>query len=163
MPVLDAAAEQYALAALAFRLITGQAYLDLEIERQDALRSIVQTPPRRFAAVAGRWAAGERVLRRALAKDPADRFSSVEAFAEALGQAGRGLAPRPPPWPDLSGVLAQLEVTGTIWAEADDAEAAHAAWLLSRVAALTGRRHGPRSGRGLVLPGPWRRAGPTRQ
>jgi serine/threonine-protein kinase len=84
LPVLDAAAEQYAVAALAFRLITGRAYLDLEIERPDALRSIVQTPPRRFAAVAGRWAAGERVLRRALAKRPTDRFRSVEAFAEAL-------------------------------------------------------------------------------
>ena len=103
LPILDAAAEQYALAALAFRLVTGEAYLDLECERQDALRSIVQTPPRRFAAVAGRWAAGERVLRRALAKDPADRFTSVQAFAEALRGASRDPAPRPLPYPDLSG------------------------------------------------------------
>lgn len=138
LPALDAAAEQYALAALAFRLVTGQGYLDLERERTDALRSIVHTPPRRFAAVAGPWAAGERVLRRALAKDPADRFPSVPAFAEALRRAWRGLAPMPVQYPDLSGVLAQLEVTGTIWAEADATEAGHAAWLLTRVAALTG-------------------------
>ena len=138
LPILDVAAEQYALAALVFRLVTGEAYLDLECERQDALRSIGQTPPRRFAAVAARWAAGERVLRQALAKDPADRFTSVEAFAAALRRATRGPALRPVPYPDLSGVLAQLEVSGPIWAEADHTEAAHAAWLLARVAVLTG-------------------------
>ena len=102
------------------------------------MRSIVETPPRRFAAVAAPWAAGERVVRHALAKDPADRFRSVEAFADALRRALRGPAPVPPTFPDPSVVLAQLEVTGTIWAEADEAEAAHAAWLLTRIAGLTG-------------------------
>ena len=87
---------------------------------------------------AGRWAAGERVLRRALAKDPGDRFARSKPCAEALRRAVRGLAPRrprtrtcPASWPNSR----SPERSGP---KRTTPEAAHAAWLLTRVATLTG-------------------------
>lgn len=85
LPALDAAAEQYAVAAVLFRLLTGTAYLDLQRERTDALTMITCEPPRRFVTVdATTWPAGEHLLRRALAKEPGQRFGSVRELRDAF-------------------------------------------------------------------------------
>ena len=61
------------------------------------LRQLVHEPPLTFAVA--RRAAGlesiERVVLRALAKDPADRFESLAAFGAAFRRAASELAPEP--------------------------------------------------------------------
>jgi hypothetical protein len=135
-PPLDAAAEQYAAAAVAFRLLTGAAPLDLACERDEALRRLAEDRPRPFVAVgAAGQPATERVLRRALSTDPARRYRSLRAFRDAFAAAGAPVAARQP---DLEVFLAVLDVDGPAWASADDAHATHVAWFLARVATLTG-------------------------
>ncbi|GEK20186.1 protein kinase domain-containing protein [Cellulomonas xylanilytica] len=135
-PALDATAEQYAVAAVVYRLLTGEAPHDLACERDEALRRIVQERPRPFVTVgATPWPAGERVLRRALSADPGRRYRSVRALRDAF--VGAAVVPSPNP-PDLGDVLAALDVTGSVWATADDARATHVAWFAARVATLTG-------------------------
>ncbi|MEZ0449960.1 protein kinase domain-containing protein, partial [Cellulomonas sp. ICMP 17802] len=134
-PPLDPAAEQYAVAAVAFRLLTGATPMDLACERDEALRRLVEDRPRRFVAVgAAPWPAGERVLRRALSTGPRRRFRSVRALRDAFVAAAPAPAVRPP---DLHAVVASLDVDGAAWASADDVRAAHVAWFLGRVATLT--------------------------
>ncbi len=92
LPLSSPAGEQYGVAALAYRILTGAAPLLLSLEAEAALRQIVDQPPRAFAEFGLVWPSVEAVLARALAKDPADRHASVAAFAAALGEALR----RPP-------------------------------------------------------------------
>ena len=96
-PALDACAEQYAVAAVVYRLLTGAAPLDLACERDEALRRIAEDRPRPFVAVgATPWPAGERVLRRALSADPQRRYRSVRALRDALAGAAVAAAHRCP-------------------------------------------------------------------
>ncbi|HYH68892.1 MAG TPA: FHA domain-containing serine/threonine-protein kinase [Urbifossiella sp.] len=90
------AADQYAAAATLFHLLTGRGVYEKARSTQDMLRRILvedpiplrpdaPPPPGRFGPV----------IRRALARDPADRFSSVRAMLASLtapdhGPAGRG-------------------------------------------------------------------------
>lgn len=149
LPALDTASEQYAIAALVHRILTSTSYLDLACEREEALRRITTDEPRRFAAVGSApWPSGERVLRRALAKSPSDRFTSIAALRDALASAAR--ADRTPARASVAapaGAVAEielrraveaLEVDGAVWQGAEPDEAAHAAWFLQRVADLTG-------------------------
>lgn len=138
-PALDAAAEQYAVAAVAFRLLTGAPPLDLACERDEALCRLAEHRPRSFVAVgATPWPAAERVLRRALSTDPRRRYRSVRALRDAFA----AVEPVPPtPRLDLGDAVASLDVDGPVWASADDARAAHVAWFLGRVATLTGDQH----------------------
>lgn len=78
VPALDLAAEVYSLGVLTYRILTGQAYLDLDLERGEALNAIARDTPRAFVDV-GRppWPEVEHVLAKALSKDPAQRHSSV--------------------------------------------------------------------------------------
>ena len=163
MPPLDARAEQYAVAAVAFTLLTGSTPLDLACERDEALRRIVEDGPRRFLAVGATPApAVERVLRRALSSDPARRYRSMRTFRDAFARAA---TPPAPDLPDLGGILAALDVPGPVWSTADDERATHVAWFLDRVATLTGHPDahdlaqvwGARCGHGLP-PGPDRRS-----
>ena len=143
LPVLDAAAEQYAVAALAYRVLTGSAHLDLAVERAEALARIVSGAPLRFAAVGvPAWPAGERVLRRALARAACDRFASVRHLRDAFASATLAAPPNPPvaePFTaELRSAVTALDVDGAPWARADHDESRHAAWFLHRVAELTG-------------------------
>lgn len=79
--------EQYCVAAIVFRLITGTTCLRLSLEGMTALRQIVEQEPRAFADAGLAWPAVEAVLRRALAKDPARRFPDMAAFHTALAVA----------------------------------------------------------------------------
>jgi serine/threonine-protein kinase len=82
------AGEQYALGVLAYLLMAGEHYLNFSIERETAMQQILLEDPVPFASRQLRpQPALERVLARALAKDPEKRFASVRDFAEALAQA----------------------------------------------------------------------------
>lgn len=87
-PDLDLATEVYSLACLAYRVFTGQAHLDLAVERSEALERIATAPPRPFTEL-GRppWPAVEAVLARGLAHDPARRPASVRRFRQELSRA----------------------------------------------------------------------------
>lgn len=80
---LDGRADQYALAATAFHLLTGAPPFD------DANRAVVighhlGTPPPRISARRPDLAHLDDVLAKALAKDPDQRYPSCLDFAEAL-------------------------------------------------------------------------------
>jgi serine/threonine-protein kinase len=86
--------EQYALAALLYFLIAGKHYLDFSLESRESLRQICEDGPLSFESrgIHPRPAV-ENVLAKALAKDPAARFSSVGEFAMALRSVGEPPAP----------------------------------------------------------------------
>lgn len=86
--------EQYAVAALLHFLITGKHYVDFSLEKHEMLRQIAEDGPLPFEARGLQpWPALEEVLAKALAKDPAARFPSVAALAEALRSVSQ-----PPAW-----------------------------------------------------------------
>jgi serine/threonine-protein kinase len=102
LPVPTAASEQFAVAAMLYRLLTGAFAVTPVPDRHGLLREIAAAPPRPFSrAGAAPWPAVEGVLARALARDPAQRFGSVGAMARALGRAADtpvpGRAPDGPP------------------------------------------------------------------
>ncbi|HWN86598.1 MAG TPA: lanthionine synthetase LanC family protein [Vicinamibacterales bacterium] len=84
-PPVTEAGEQYSVAALLYYLLTGAHYVDFSLGRAELMREIAETPPMALAArgVAD-WPELEACLFRGLAKDPADRFPSTKALAEAL-------------------------------------------------------------------------------
>jgi serine/threonine-protein kinase len=92
-PPPSTAGEQYGVAALLYRLATGAHHLDFSLERETMLRQIAAGSPLPFAERgAAAWPELEAVLGRALARNPADRFPSLAALAEAL----RSLSPAAP-------------------------------------------------------------------
>ena len=144
VPELDVAAEVYSLAALAFRILTGAAYLDLDLERDDALDAIATRPPRPFADVGRpRWPAVESVLARGLAKDPAARQATVADLRDDLARAARQV---PAPTTDAgeltdaeaAALVENSDIDGLAWADADEATAAVRADALQAVAVDTG-------------------------
>lgn len=96
------ASDQYALAALAYEWLAGappfvgDTYLDTAKQHLSAPVPVLsEKNPRISPAVAA-------VITRALAKDPHQRFESVQAFASALEQAHRlGILPEPAPASDV--------------------------------------------------------------
>ncbi len=144
LPALTFAAEQYAVAVLVYRILTGEPMLDLETERAEALRRIRDVPPARFVSVgAPAWPAAERVLRRAMAKDPARRFrdlgTMLAAFDRAL-QRPAADASTPRMTEPLRTAVASFDVGGRWWpgAAATGGSPTEIAQFLHRVAVLTG-------------------------
>src|SRR5260370_16395099 len=110
------------------------------------LRQIVEERPLPFVRHGMRpWLEVERVLGRALAKDPADRFASVTEFADALSLAGSAstsvVAPGGTALAVLSAVLERVAKDGPAYAALNGAEplcsvntgAAGLAYALSRI------------------------------
>jgi serine/threonine-protein kinase len=84
-PEASAAGEQYAVGALLYFLLTGTHYRDFLLDREEMLRQIGEEPPLPFAERGAEpWPEIERVLARALAKSPQERFPSMAGLAEAL-------------------------------------------------------------------------------
>ncbi len=142
-PPLDAGAEQYAIGALLYRILTGAAYLDLGRERGEALAAVMSEPPRSFAEVgAVPWPEGERVVRRALAKAPWLRFASVAQLRACFATETERLVPRMSATDDLQrsvgNAVRQLDVDGARWADTAGPETAQAARFLRQIAVLTG-------------------------
>lgn len=101
-PAATAASEQFALAVLAYVLLTGLHPIDAPAVHDELLQRIVDRRPLPFVArgVAS-WTEVEVVLGRALARNTEDRFPDVESFARAFSSARLPtvLAPR---WPDAA-------------------------------------------------------------
>lgn len=97
---IDGRADQYALAATAFHLLTGAPPFQHSNPIAVISQHLHQEPPRLsdFRPDLGEL---DEVFARALAKRPADRFERCRAFAAAVGESsgaasgfGRGVAPR---------------------------------------------------------------------
>jgi len=93
---LDGRADQYALAATAFYLLTGAPPF------QDSNRAVVlshhlSTPPPRISERRPELAHLDAVLARALAKNPSERYPNCADFARALTQCPGGAAAAPHP------------------------------------------------------------------
>ena len=148
-PPADEASEQYALGALLRELLVGRPYLDFAVERERMLRQIVEERPLPFVRHGMRpWLEVERVLGRALAKEPADRFASVTEFADALSLAGSAStsagAPSGAAPAVLSAVLERVGKDGLAYAALNGAKplcsvntgAAGIAYALYRIASV---------------------------
>lgn len=102
---LDGRADQYALAATTFHLLTGGPPF------QDSNRAVVvshhlSTPPPRISQRRPDLAHLDAVLARGLAKDPSERYPNCVDFARALTQRGPGrdvAAPYPQSGSQMSG------------------------------------------------------------
>ena len=79
------AGEQYAVAALLYVLIAGRHHLDLRFDLEDMQRQLETEPPLAFAERGvPPWPAVERILFRALDKDPLRRHGSMREMAALL-------------------------------------------------------------------------------
>ncbi|TMC18487.1 MAG: hypothetical protein E6J34_17015 [Chloroflexi bacterium] len=81
-----AASDQYALAVVIYEWLTGRCpFMGTAVEV--AMQHVMKSPPRLLDQVAGLPQEVEDVLLKALAKDPKERFASVQAMVLALQQA----------------------------------------------------------------------------
>src|ERR1044071_3710982 len=81
------AGEQYGVAALLYLLVAGRHYLEFRLERDEMERQAMHEPPLPFAERGiPPWPDVERILARALAKQPSRRFGSMAKFAVALAK-----------------------------------------------------------------------------
>jgi eukaryotic-like serine/threonine-protein kinase len=92
-PATTAEGEQFAVAAVVYRLLTGAHYRVFPLDTAAFWRAIAEDAPMAFEAhgVAA-WPALEGVLARALAKAPADRYESMGACAGAFRAARDSVA-----------------------------------------------------------------------
>ena len=101
-PAVTTASEQYAIAVLAYLLLTGLHPIDAPAVHDELLQRIVERSPLPFVArgVPG-WPEVEAVVGRGLAKQPADRFPDVLSLARAFSTAGP-TANSGSRWPDAA-------------------------------------------------------------
>ncbi len=92
---VDGRADQYALACLAYQLLTGQVPFERDQPMAVLLAHLSEPPPSLHAQRPDLPAAADRVLAQAMAKDPQDRYGSCRDFADTL-QWALGLAPYRP-------------------------------------------------------------------
>lgn len=82
---LAASSEQYSIGALLYLLVTGKHYLDFSLEEDKVMQAIVSDPMLPFSArQLFDWPELEKILARALAKEPANRHTSLREMACAL-------------------------------------------------------------------------------
>lgn len=87
-PAASPASEQYAIAAVAYLLLTGLHPIDAPAVRDELLRRIAVRAPLPFAARGvPAWPAVEQVLRRAMSQEPGQRFADVQVMARAFAAA----------------------------------------------------------------------------
>jgi serine/threonine-protein kinase len=85
----DGRADQFALAAIAYELVSGHMAFPGDSPPSVLYRVVHEQPPKLRSWVAGLPSALEKVVMRGLAKRPADRFPTIVAFADAFGEAAR--------------------------------------------------------------------------
>jgi serine/threonine-protein kinase len=98
---VDGRADQYALACVAFELLTGRAPYEREMPMAVLLAHVSQPPPSLATWRPGTPVTADRVLARALAKSPEQRYASCRDFTDTLREAfglphygSGGMAPR---------------------------------------------------------------------
>jgi WD40 repeat protein/tRNA A-37 threonylcarbamoyl transferase component Bud32 len=104
------ASDQYALAVVAYEWLTGTVPFEGTLT-EVATKHVLAPPPPLRARVSSLSPAVEQVVLTALAKDPQQRFSSVQAFAEAFAQASRTTRPVSTSYSIPSASLPGLDVT----------------------------------------------------
>ena len=82
---VEAQSDQYSLACVVYEMLCGRPPFEAETEYDLMQAHIAQPPESLSGRVAGLPAEADAALMRALAKNPAERFESVERFAQALG------------------------------------------------------------------------------
>ena len=95
---VDGRADQYALACVAYTLLTGSVLFERDQAMATLYAHLFKPPPRVTKVRPDLPAAADQVLARALAKEPKARYDSCGAFADALRQA-LGLGPYGSAWP----------------------------------------------------------------
>lgn len=109
---VDGRADVYALGAVLFELISGRVPFDADSDYKLMMMQLHDAPPRASGAVAGVPSAIDRIIARAMAKDPADRFQTAGAFRDALMEAVRSAPATGTHRASLlAGVLDRLRVT----------------------------------------------------
>jgi serine/threonine-protein kinase len=89
---VDGRADQYALACVAFELLTGRAPYQRDLPMAVLLAHVSEPPPSLGARRPGLPVAADRVMARALAKRPEQRYASCREFTDTL-RATFGLPP----------------------------------------------------------------------
>lgn len=94
-PPSSAKGEQYLIASILYRVLTGSAHVELSVVESELLSRIASSEIRPFNQVGhSPWPDVEEPLARALSRDPNDRFDSVEELRRAFDEARRRLPPR---------------------------------------------------------------------
>ena len=93
---LDHRADVYALGVILFEMLTGRVPFTGEGYGEVITKHISQPPPDARSLVPDLPEAVDAIPRRALSKNPADRFQSMAEFREALLDAATSLSPQPP-------------------------------------------------------------------
>lgn len=84
-PALSPAGEQYGVGAMLYLLFTGLHSQEFSLEREKMIRQIAEDPVLPFSRRGAQpWPEVETLLAKALSKNPADRFSSMREFSNAL-------------------------------------------------------------------------------
>jgi hypothetical protein len=87
-PALSAAGEQYSLGSLLYLLLTGGHTHEFSLEQGEMLRQLLEQPPLSFQDRGVHdLPAVERVLARALDKEPGSRFRTMREFSRAMRRA----------------------------------------------------------------------------
>jgi serine/threonine protein kinase len=95
--VMDARADQFSLAAIAYELLTGRMAFEGD-GIVNVLYKVVHEAPRSFASLGMAAGSGvEAAILRGLSKSPNDRFGSILEFSDALKRAGQLSATAPHP------------------------------------------------------------------
>jgi protein kinase-like protein/iSTAND domain-containing protein len=87
---VDGRSDLYALACLLFEMLAGAPPFSGDSPQAIIMRHIAESPPSLRSARPATPPMLQRVIERALAKAPADRFATVWQFGEAIGQASGG-------------------------------------------------------------------------
>lgn len=124
-PPATPAGEQYSVAALVCQLLTGVHYVDFSLEPKRLHEQIIEAAPLAFSERnVEDWDNVERVLQRALTKEPAERFSSMREFADAFAAAAQhDIRSSAPPAPVnrsereafIAGIIADCSVEGPLY------------------------------------------------
>ena len=97
--MIDGRADQYSLAAVGFRMLTGSTLFGRQTLATLAYKVANEAPPAVRARNAAVPAEVDQVVAKALAKRPEERYPSCSAFIEDLGRALSGTVAMPPESP----------------------------------------------------------------
>ncbi len=93
----------YALGAMFYELLTGRPPYEADTPAAIMMKHVYDPPPSPRAVNPTLPAAVDRLLQQALAKDPAERFPSMEALAAALADLLTSADARTMVWPSIPG------------------------------------------------------------